>query len=685
MNCFAFAILIIAAVSIPAQAKYSGGSGEPNDPYQIASVADLLTLAADTNDYNKCFILTADIDLDPNLPGNKVFTTAVIAPDIDNSDWDFQGIAFTGDFNGNSHIISNLTIDTGVVANGHLGLFGCIGYIGETKNLVLENINIIGGERSYIVGGLVGWNSGSTSNCHSTGFVSAGDYSGGIGGLAGWNSGSISHCHSTVFVSAGDFTVEIGGLVGWNDHEGDINDCYSTGAVRIGNFSLCFGGLVGDNFDNISNCYSTSSVIAGDNSGEFGGLVGCNSGNINDCYSTGSVSSGNSSEAIGGLVGRNYYEGDTNNCYSTSAVSSGDNSICIGGLVGCNDYEGNINDCYSTGSVSSGNSSETIGGLVGFNYLGSICNCYSIGTVTGGVGSSYLGGLAGYSWGSINSCYFLVTSGPDNGFGTPLADEEMKQQTSFVDWDFITPVWTIIEGVDYPHLWWENTAPVADAGPDQTAYAWIDGIAEVNLDGSSSFDEDGDELTYSWSWTIDANSYEANGVNPSIELPVGQHVISLIVNDGIVDSEPNEVNITVIGPIEANLCVMPKVLNCRSNQPRITTVLRLPKGITKDQIDTNQPILLYPGEIEADKVWIIRGFDNKCRALRTTIFASFDKDDLMDAIPNNGLVELVVVGQLKTGQYFLGTDNIRVICPGHRPRHRPWCDHRWNRFCRMPR
>ena len=126
----------------------------------------------------------------------------------------------------------------------------------------------------------------------------------------------------------------------------------------------------------------------------------------------------------------------------------------------------------------------------------------------------------------------------------------------------------------------------------------------MNLDGSGSYDEDSDELTYFWSWTIDGNDYEANGVKPTIELPVGQHVISLIVNDGTVDSEPNEVNITVVGPIEANLCVMPKVLNCRSNQPRIMAMMRLPKGITKDQIDSNEPILLYPGEIEADWTWI---------------------------------------------------------------------------------
>jgi hypothetical protein len=235
-----------------------------------------------------------------------------------------------------------------------------------------------------------------------------------------------------------------------------------------------------------------------------------------------------------------------------------------------------------------------------------------------------------------------------------------------------------------------NHQPIANAGTDQTVYAWIDGIADVNLDGLGSFDADNDPLTYKWSWTIDGNDYEANGVKPSIELPVGQYVISLIVNDGLIDSEPNEVNITVVGPIEANLCVMPKVLNCKSFMPRIMAMLRLPKGITKDQLDTNEPILLYPGEIEADWTWFSKDFDNKCRAWSTTIFASFDKDKLLNAIDDNGQVELVVVGRLKTGQYFFGSDDIRITCPpgwispGNWPHHKPWCNHRWNRWCQKP-
>jgi hypothetical protein len=95
-----------------------------------------------------------------------------------------------------------------------------------------------------------------------------------------------------------------------------------------------------------------------------------------------------------------------------------------------------------------------------------------------------------------------------------------------------------------------NTPPVANAGPNQAAYAWIDGYADVNLDGSGSYDDDNDVLYYYWSWTIDGNDYEANGVNPTIELPVGVHTIQLIVNDGLVDSVPDEVVVTVIEPVE---------------------------------------------------------------------------------------------------------------------------------------
>ncbi|MCJ7729077.1 MAG: right-handed parallel beta-helix repeat-containing protein, partial [Sedimentisphaerales bacterium] len=132
---------------------------------------------------------------------------------------------------------------------------------------------------------------------------------------------------------------------------------------------------------------------------------------------------------------------------------------------------------------------------------------------------------------------------------------------------------------------YQNTPPVANAGPNQVACAWIDGIAEVTLDGSGSYDADSDVISYLWRWMVDGNNYEANGVNPTIRLPVGERTIRLIVSDGIDNSQPDDVVIAVIGPIEGRPCVAPRVINRQGEQPDILAMLRLPAGITKEQID----------------------------------------------------------------------------------------------------
>jgi hypothetical protein len=53
-------LLPIFLFSRPAEAKYSGGSGTAEDPYQIATAADLLLRGDSPEDYDKHFILTAD-------------------------------------------------------------------------------------------------------------------------------------------------------------------------------------------------------------------------------------------------------------------------------------------------------------------------------------------------------------------------------------------------------------------------------------------------------------------------------------------------------------------------------------------------------------------------------------------------------------------------------------------------
>ncbi|MHC4520688.1 MAG: GLUG motif-containing protein, partial [Planctomycetota bacterium] len=277
----AVSFFFLATLSV-ASAQYSGGSGTADDPYQIATAADLILLGETPDDYDKHFILTADIDLDPNLPGRRVFDKAVIAPDTDDTEYWFQGTRFEGVFDGNGHTISHLTI----IGESYVGLFGQFGddrlSAAELKNLGLEAVDVNG--VGYGVGGLVGWNHrGSITNCYSTGSVIGG---GRVGGLVGYSEAHISTSHSTATVNGTDWYV--GGLVGRNSY-GSITTSYSTGSV-VGVDMV--GGLVGRNRSGtITGCYSAGNV-AGE--ADVGGLVGSNApdwapSTIIDCYSLGSV------------------------------------------------------------------------------------------------------------------------------------------------------------------------------------------------------------------------------------------------------------------------------------------------------------------------------------------------------------------------------------------------------------
>jgi probable HAF family extracellular repeat protein len=220
-----------AFLLIPRKYEYSGGTGEPNEPYQIATIEDLIALGETPEDYHKHFILTTDINLypNPNTPIRKVFDRAVIAPDVNDTEDGFQGTSFAGFFNGNGHTISHLMI----AGESYLGLFGKLEDGANISNVGLEDVDVHG--KGWDVGGLVGCNYGNINMSYSTGSVIGNND---VGGLVGRNGGSIVASYSTGTVNGNH---DVGGLVG-GIYAGSITSSYSTSKVS-GNENV--GGLVG--------------------------------------------------------------------------------------------------------------------------------------------------------------------------------------------------------------------------------------------------------------------------------------------------------------------------------------------------------------------------------------------------------------------------------------------------------
>ncbi len=412
-NSADFFILTLDAV---AGRKYAGGTGEPDHPYQIATAEQMNAIGADPNDWDKHFKLTADIDLAQfdGKEGRPAFN--IIAPDLDPNDRDFQGIPFTGVFEGNDYTILNLSYERkdSFPSGGFtsVGLFGAVADPNaEIRNVRLVDPNIdVPTARS--VGTLVGWLvEGTVDNCAVDGGVVSGNTY--IGGLVG-QIGSYDVDMSVDYVA--------------------VSDSNSNTHV-IGTYFV--GGLAGGNFGGaVARC--SADVYVGGHS-FVGGLLGWNKkGLVTESCSAGHVAG---SRGVGGLLGTT----GTYNCMW----------VCGSTTL----------DCYST-AVVEGESS--VGGLVGSNRWGSLRRCFSSGVVSG---EEEIGGFLGANdverAGTVDACFWgIETSGQSvSAAGKGLTSAEIQTASTFLEagWDFVGEVengtediWWILEGQDYPRLWWEN-------------------------------------------------------------------------------------------------------------------------------------------------------------------------------------------------------------------------------------
>ncbi len=394
-------------------AAFEGGSGAEDDPFLVATPEQLDAVREHPGAH---FKQVADLDLEGHGEDDAGWR-----PIGHFRGWlDFE--PFTGRYDGNGHVIRNLTINR--PEDEHIGLFGYLDEDAAIVNVALIDVDIQGGQHTGAlagyynaagrisgcratgkvsgtrdVGGLVGFNLGAIEKSHAAVDVTATEMS--AGGLVGSNNaGTISESHATGQVTGAG--VQVGGLVGLNTG-GTIKDCHATGDVK--GESGAVGGLLGGHSGPLENCHATGAVVGkGDGVGGLIGVVfGTMTNDITGCHATGDVTG---VDYVGGLIGRalqpNINIGATTtieHCYATGDVIGG---TAVGGFAGeISGRDSTIRFCHAAGDVTG---EDDVGGLAGQLTRGSITSCFATGDVIGETG---VGGLVGHGYrgGSIEECY----------------------------------------------------------------------------------------------------------------------------------------------------------------------------------------------------------------------------------------------------------------------------------------
>nr|WP_290101919.1 fimbrillin family protein [Parabacteroides goldsteinii] len=301
----------------------------------IRNADDLKRFADDVNSGQRDLnaIQTADIDLNG----------------IDN--WKPIGIKylsdlrpFTGIYNGNGYIISNLKISN-TKRDDAVGLFGMTDGDALLTGIHLRDVEIILPDQTFSVGTLVGLNSGGStvSLCSAQGIINTSEYRPNVGGLVGTNAGTITRCRTNVEITVdrirllGQLSADAGGITGVNSG-GLLFACHAIGSVTMkvntseGN-SIYAGGIAGENFN------------------DSGSTIYC-------CIAEGDVSvtseTANVNIYAGGLVGYNY-RGLLNSCYARGTATASTIEAKVGAIVGYMEG-GNVDCCYGAGAVGKGTS-----------------------------------------------------------------------------------------------------------------------------------------------------------------------------------------------------------------------------------------------------------------------------------------------------------------------------------------
>lgn len=219
---------------------------------------------------------------------------------------------FNGTFDGKGHTIS--IAEYGSSGSG-VGLFRYIGQSGSIKNLSVKgNWNPSGSQE--MVGGIVGNNKGTISNC-----TYMGDVTGklNVGGITGINeiTGLIQSCTVKGSVTGEHYT---GGIAGQN--LGGIIRCNNESNINTSEQEVkqTFGDV---DFGNINSTENLSAHT------DTGGITGFSSGILQECKNIGEVGYPHMGYNVGGIVGRQ--TGYVKDCQNSGSIYGRKD---VGGIAG---------------------------------------------------------------------------------------------------------------------------------------------------------------------------------------------------------------------------------------------------------------------------------------------------------------------------------------------------------------
>lgn len=421
-----------------AATAFAGGFGTKDDPYQIATAAQLALLAKDVNSGvvgkthgGEYFILTADIDLSGHVWTPLGYESY--------SSGGGSAQSFSGYFDGNNKKITGLYVDErsgdNYGKNRNAGLFGCIAAVSSEP--VIQNL---------IVDGTVYAGDGAPNSGDNYG--------------AGILVGSIATSYGT------DYTV--------------IKNCTVSGTV---NSTKKAGGLVGDaSYTHFENCTANVKVEGYSVSGGFVGNAF--KSQLTDCTARGDVSSRGWS--TGGFAGILWSNTTVEHCAAFGKVEAKDWNL--GGFVGYAEENVTIKNSIAMGDVTSNVSGwdPKAGGFLGT--AGSTVKlekCHAAGKVTAGSGS--VGGLIGVCSGSVDGCSFdnqknaaLPSIGNDS-----TACKEAAQNTAAVLANICVDYYGDHDMVDKPGKAPTSTEDGYEAGRECKRCGYREGFAVIKATGKT--------------------------------------------------------------------------------------------------------------------------------------------------------------------------------------------------------